>query len=283
MTRSELNKSFFALLILLCVCGAVTAQNQSNPDIRGTITKLSRSDSQSRSSKLLGSILVERDRNGSGEHDKADVKITTETRIFAQADKDKRTPLKIDALKLNQRVEVRFTSDPALLTYPIQVGAAEIIILSGSSDTSQNSGILLPNATTQDSKLEMTKVRQAIDAGNAVWVEAWAKGNAAMLPGTFTTDGKELVAGGKVYKGHKQILALMRDSIQKRGGRAKLTVTTTDLWLDGNTAYETGTALYEFTVGGQPQTLERRYFTIWKRQSKRGAWKIYSNTGIAKE
>jgi uncharacterized protein (TIGR02246 family) len=130
---------------------------------------------------------------------------------------------------------------------------------------------------------EMTQVRRAIDAGNAVWVAAWAKGDAAMLPGTFTTDGKELVAGGKVYKGREQILALMRDTMQKRGGKAKLTVTTTDVWLDGNTAYETGKAVYEFTVDGQPVTLERRYFTIWKRKSRRGAWKIYSNTGIAKE
>jgi uncharacterized protein (TIGR02246 family) len=141
----------------------------------------------------------------------------------------------------------------------------------------------LSNTARQTSDSEMTKVRRAIDAGNAVWVAAWAKGDATMLPDTFTTDGKELVAGGKVYKGRKQILALMRDTMQKRGGKAKLTVTTTDVWLDFNTAYETGTAVYEFTVGGQPQTLERRYFTIWKRQSKRGLWKIYSNTGIAKQ
>ncbi len=104
-----------------------------------------------------------------------------------------------------------------------------------------------------------------------------------MLLDTFTTDGKELIAGGKVYKGRKQILALMSDTMRKRGGRAKLTVTTTDVWLDLNTAYETGTAVYEFTVDGQPQTLERRYFTIWKRQSNRGAWKIYANTGVAKQ
>jgi uncharacterized protein (TIGR02246 family) len=129
---------------------------------------------------------------------------------------------------------------------------------------------------------EMTKLRRAIAAGNAVWVEAWAKGDATMLPGTFTVDGKELVAGGKVFKGHKEILALMSETMRKRGGKAKLTVTTTDVWLDGNTAYETGTAVYEFTVDGQAQTLERRYFTVWKRQSKRGVWKINSNTGIAK-
>ncbi len=139
------------------------------------------------------------------------------------------------------------------------------------------------SAAQEEPDSEMTKVRRAIDAGNAVWIAAWAKGDATMLPLTFTADGKELVAGGKVYKGRKQILALMSETMKKRGGRAKLTVTTTDVWLDGNTAYETGTAVYEFTVNGQPQTLERRYFTIWKRQSKRGAWKIYSNTGIAKE
>jgi uncharacterized protein (TIGR02246 family) len=137
--------------------------------------------------------------------------------------------------------------------------------------------------TIESDVREMTEVRRAIDAGNAVWVEAWANGDATMLPDTFTTDGKELVAGGKVYKGRKQILALMQDTMRKRGGKAKLTVTTTDVWLDGNTAYETGTAVYEFTVGGQPQKLERRYFTIWKRQSKRGVWKIYSNTGVAKQ
>jgi uncharacterized protein (TIGR02246 family) len=139
------------------------------------------------------------------------------------------------------------------------------------------------NTALQTSASEMTEVRRAIDNGNSIWVAAWAKGDATMLPDTFTADGKELVAGGKVFKGRKQILALMRDTMQKRGGKAKLTVTTTDVWLDGNTAYETGTAVYEFTVGGQPQTLERRYFTIWKRQSKRGLWKIYSNTGVAKQ
>ena len=65
--------------------------------------------------------------------------------------------------------------------------------------------------------------------------------------------------------------------MQKRGGNAKLRVTKTDVWLDVYTAYETGTAVYAFTVGDQPQTLERRYFMIWKRQSRRGAWKIYSS------
>jgi uncharacterized protein (TIGR02246 family) len=159
-----------------------------------------------------------------------------------------------------------------------------LILLCGSYSINAQSPDSSSSPTAlQASDSEMTKVRRAIDAGNAIWVAAWAKGDATMLPDTFTADGMELVAGGKVLKGHKQILALMRDTMQKRGGKAKLIVITTDIWLDGNTAYETGTAVYGFTVGGQPQTLERRYFTIWKRESKRGSWKIYSNTGIAKQ
>ncbi|HEY6189576.1 MAG TPA: nuclear transport factor 2 family protein [Pyrinomonadaceae bacterium] len=158
-----------------------------------------------------------------------------------------------------------------------------ILLCSGYSINAQSPDTSSSKSALQTSDSEMTEVRRAIDDGNAVWVAAWAKGDATMLPDTFTADGKELVAGGKVFKGRKQILALMRDTMQKRGGKAKLTVTTTDVWLDVNTAYETGTAVYEFTVNGQPQTLERRYFTIWKRESKRGLWKINSNTGIARQ
>jgi len=135
----------------------------------------------------------------------------------------------------------------------------------------------------KDLNPELTNLRRSIDAGNAVWVKAWAKGDAAMILDTFTTDGKELASGGKVYKGRKQILELMRDLMKKRGGRAKLTVMTTDVWFDGDMAYETGTAVYEFTWQNKAQILERRYFTIWKRKSKSGAWKIYANTGIAKQ
>lgn len=284
MTLFKLNKLFFALLILFCAYCETNAQNFSNSGIRGVITNLTRFDSGPQPNKLLGSIMVEREANTGSNIDKADVKILKETRIFAQADKNKGTPLQFDAIKLKQRVEVRFTSEPALLTYPMQVGAAEIIILSGASGSTQKSVDSFPNTAPPTSNTEMTKVRRAIDDGNAVWVAAWAKGDAAMLPDTFTADGKELIAGGKVYKGRKQIFALMRDSMKKRGGRAKLTVTTTDVWLDGNFAYETGTAVYEFiTIEDQSQKLERRYFTVWKRQSKRDAWKIYSNTGIAKE
>lgn len=281
MIESRFINTAFVLLILFSGAFAVRAQTENAPDIAGRITKLNRSDAPT--GNLLGSVLVERDAGANGEQDKADVKITAQTRIYHQTDKQRRAPLKVDALKLDQRVAVRFAPGPALLSYPIQVGAAEIIILSGASGSSKNSDNSPPDSAQQNLNPETAKVRRAIDAGNAVWVAAWRAGDARMLLDTFTPDGKELVAGGKVYKGRKEILALMSDLMKKRGGQAQLTVTTTDAWLDGDTAYETGIARYEFTVANQPQVLERRYFTVWKRASKRGAWKIHSNTGIAKE
>lgn len=283
MIEFKVRKLFFVLLILIYGGSAANAQSKSEPDIRGRITKLNRSDAGAQANKLLGSILVERDAGAAGEYDKADVKITPATRIYAEKDKDKREPLKIDALRLDQRVAVRFAPGPALLSYPVQVGAAEIVILSGSSKNASVPPLTGGSEQPQKLNSELNALRRAIDAGNNVWVRAWAAGNAGMILDTFTPDGVELVAGGKIYKGRKPILALMRELMQKRGGRARLTVTTTDFWLDGNTAYETGTARYEFTTNNQPQILERRYFTVWKRASKHGAWKIHSNTGIVKE
>lgn len=282
MTELKFINLSFVLIIFFSGVSTIRAQTLPTPDIRGRITKLNRSNGQT--NNLLGSILVERGSNGTGEYDKADVKITAQTRIYEQTDKDKRMPLNLDALRLEQRVAVRFTPGPALLSYPIQVAAAEITILPGTVDSTKNSGNSPQNTLSpHNQNPEIARVQQAIDAVNAVWIAAWAKGDALMILDTFTLDGKELVTGGKVYKGRKQILELMRGLMQKRGGRANLTVTPMDVWLDGNTAYETGIARYEFTANNQPQSHERRYFTIWKRNSKRGAWKIYANTGIGRE
>ena len=279
---SELKFINLSLVLLFLFSGitGVDAQSGKQPDIRGRITKLDRIDRQT--NNLLGSILVTRDtEDNGGDYDRADVKITELTRIYRQTDRDKRTPLDFDALKFDQRVAVYFAPGPALMSYPIQVGAAEIIILSDPPTDSNNS--TANNPPVQNPDPEITQLRRSIDAGNAVWVAAWAKGDPTMLPDTFTPDGLELASGGKIYQGRQQILELMRDLMKKRGGRAKLTVTTTDVWRDGNTAFETGTAVYEFMLENKPQILERRYFTVWKRRKKGGEWKIYANTGIAKQ
>jgi uncharacterized protein (TIGR02246 family) len=126
---------------------------------------------------------------------------------------------------------------------------------------------------------ELAAARRAVEEGNARWSAAWARGDAESVAATFTTDGSLLAQGGRVIRGRQRLLEYVRDWMRRFGGSARLNVTTTDLWLNGNTAYETGIARYEYTVNNQPMNIERRYFTIW-RQQRNHSWKIFMDVGV---
>jgi uncharacterized protein (TIGR02246 family) len=128
----------------------------------------------------------------------------------------------------------------------------------------------------------LTEARQAIDKGNAQWVEAWDKADAAMIASLFANDGVLLGRNGKFFKGPQQILERQKTVMEAAGKGVKCTVTTVDLWLDGDTAYETGKYSYKYQEKGQPVTEEGRYVTTWKRQSD-GSWKIIVDMGLPKE
>ena len=128
----------------------------------------------------------------------------------------------------------------------------------------------------------LAEVRQAIEKGNAQWIKAWDKADASLLAQLFAEDGVLLGRNGKVFKGPKQILERFK-VVMGSGKGVKATVTTADLWLDGNTAYETGKYTYKLPLQeeGQSATEEGYYVTIWKRQSD-GSWKIIVDMGIPK-
>ncbi|HEV2801477.1 MAG TPA: nuclear transport factor 2 family protein [Pyrinomonadaceae bacterium] len=120
----------------------------------------------------------------------------------------------------------------------------------------------------------LAEARRAIDKGNAQWIEGWEKGDPALVAALFTEDGSILSANGKVTKGRQQILERQRAGMQYVGRGVKVSVTTLDLWLDGETAYETGKYSYKYQQKGQPVVDEGRYVTIWKRQ-RDGSWKLF--------
>jgi uncharacterized protein (TIGR02246 family) len=128
------------------------------------------------------------------------------------------------------------------------------------------------NPTPSSSLLE--EARSAIDKGNRQWIEGWEKGDAAMVAAIFAEDGMWLGSKGKVHKGYQQILERVKAGIKYVGAGVKITVTTTSLWVDGETAFETGKYVYKYQTDGKPATDEGRYATIWKRQ-KDGSWKLY--------
>ncbi len=70
--------------------------------------------------------------------------------------------------------------------------------------------------------------------------------------------------------------------MQSLGQGVKVTVTTTDVWLDGETAFETGKYLYKYQNKGKPASDEGRYVAMWKRQ-KDGSWKLAMDMGVPPE
>jgi uncharacterized protein (TIGR02246 family) len=127
----------------------------------------------------------------------------------------------------------------------------------------------------------VAEARKAIDKGNAQWIEAWDKADASLIAGLFAADGVLLGRNGKSFKGPNQILERMKTVMEASGKGVKSTVTTVDLWLIGDTAYETGKYSYTSQEKGQPVTDEGRYVTIWRRQSD-GSWKIIADMGVPK-
>jgi uncharacterized protein (TIGR02246 family) len=119
----------------------------------------------------------------------------------------------------------------------------------------------------------LEEARSAIEKGNRQWIEGWEKGDAALVAEIFTEDGMWLGPNGKTYKGRRQILERLKAGIQFLGAGVKITVTTTALWVDGETAYETGKYVYKYQENGKPAIDEGRYATVWKRQTD-GVWKL---------
>ena len=136
-----------------------------------------------------------------------------------------------------------------------------------------------PAAASPDAVAE---VRRTIEKGNAQWVEAWAKGDPSMTASLFAEDGVQLAGKGKLVKGRQAIFERQKAAMAGADPGVKVTVTTVDVWLDGDVAYETGKYKYEYTEKGKPAIEEGRYVTMWKRQ-KDGGWKLAMDMGVPNE
>ena len=128
----------------------------------------------------------------------------------------------------------------------------------------------------------LAEVRRAIDEGNGLWVRGWETGDAALVAAAFAEDGVWLVEGGKVVKGRGQIAERLKSWMQSLGRGVKVMVTTLDVWLDGETAFETGKYLYEYQSKGKPASDRGKYVAVWKRQ-KDGSWKLAMDMGVPPE
>ena len=116
-------------LIVFLVITATSARSHKPADIRGVITQINQSEDEK---GILGRILIEGTKESDTHFDKANVTVTSQTKVFREQDGE-RKPGAFTDLKKGQQVEARFTG-PVMESYPVQAAAGEITILSLAQD-----------------------------------------------------------------------------------------------------------------------------------------------------
>ena len=139
-----------------------------------------------------------------------------------------------------------------------------------------------PSVARAAAATDSAAVRTAIDAGNAAFLRAWQTGDADLFASLFAPDGALLRPGGGLTVGRENIRARMKD-VFSRVRMTYGTITTVDVFVIGNTAYETG--IWNFTIGPLGSTTAEpdsgNYVEVWTK-SKAGAWKMWRDIGVPK-
>jgi uncharacterized protein (TIGR02246 family) len=126
---------------------------------------------------------------------------------------------------------------------------------------------------------DVASATRGIQAGNAAYIAAFKRADANALSQVYDQEGARLNEGGVVLRGRKAIADDVGKFVEKVGP-VRVTLDTKDLWLVGDTAYETGVWSYSFQPKGKAeQRIGGHYVTLWKRQPD-GGWKIWADMGV---
>lgn len=118
------------------------------------------------------------------------------------------------------------------------------------------------------------EVRAAIAAGNAEFARALVAGDAHAAAAVFTADGEVIPTARRGFiKGREEIAAYNASRLATRR-YLDLVLTTVDVEVSGDLAWETGTNSITVQQGeAAPVTLTGRYLVVWKREQD-GRWRI---------
>lgn len=117
------------------------------------------------------------------------------------------------------------------------------------------------------------EAQAAIEAANARFSEAFARGDASALAAMYTPDAIAFPPGSEMVRGNEAIASFWKAS--RDGGVRSATLTTIDVGRSGDVAYEVGTVSLEVEAEGkEPTTATAKYVVVWKRQPD-GSWKLH--------
>jgi uncharacterized protein (TIGR02246 family) len=130
----------------------------------------------------------------------------------------------------------------------------------------------------QAAAADSVQARKSVDEGNANFVRAWMTGDAGLFADCFAADGALLQPGRPALVGRERI----RDRMKAVFAKYRMTegeITTIDVYILGDAAYETGK--WKFAIGpiGQPAEPDSgRYIEVWKRVGE--GWKMWRDISV---
>ena len=117
------------------------------------------------------------------------------------------------------------------------------------------------------------EARAAIEAANAKFSEAFARGDAKALSAMYTSDAIAFPPDSEMIRGNEAIGEFWKAT--RDSGVRGAALTTVEVGRSGDVAYEVGkVSLTIQPVGKEPTTAVAKYVVVWKRQAD-GSWKLH--------
>jgi uncharacterized protein (TIGR02246 family) len=117
------------------------------------------------------------------------------------------------------------------------------------------------------------EVRKAIEAANAQFSAAFARGDAKAVAAMYTADAVLLPPDTEIIRGTAAIAAFWAATMQS--GVKGATLTTVDVGVSDDLAYETGKVVLTIQPeGAAAMTATAKYMVVWKKQAD-GSWKLH--------
>jgi uncharacterized protein (TIGR02246 family) len=117
------------------------------------------------------------------------------------------------------------------------------------------------------------EVRAIIETTNARFAAALVKGDAPALAALFAEDGQAIPGAAKGFVTGRAALAEYYAGRLKAARYLEATITTVEVEVSGDVAWETGTNRVVVQVGeSAPVTRTGRYLVVWKRGTD-GTWR----------
>ena len=120
---------------------------------------------------------------------------------------------------------------------------------------------------------DVREARAAIEAANAKFSEAFARGDAKALAAMYTPDAIAFPPDSEMIRGNEAIGEFWKAT--RDSGVRGAALTTVEVGRSGDFAYEVGkVSLTIQPAGKEPTTAIAKYMVVWKRQGD-GSWKLH--------